>query len=184
MRLAPLVRISIAVAAATLGAAGLPSEAPAQDKQKNQLVAFEASGRWDARCIDLGATGRVRCYLDNTLVYKDRPDFRAQLYYVYLEKDGTPFFEIEYERQTSFGRTGAIEIDRGRQRFSLADCRRPCTIKGAGGAALVAALAGAKSAVIRFTDHGREAFAEEIELDGFTEGVRILRAMQVQHGRD
>ena len=184
MRLAPLVRILIVVVAATLGTAGLPSESPAQDKQKNQLVAFKASGRWDARCIDVGATGRIRCNLDNTLVYKDRPDFRAQLYYVYLEKDGTPFFEIECERQTSFDRTGAIEIDGGRQRFLLADCRRPCTIKGADGSALVAALAGAKSAVIRFTDHGREAFAEEIELDGFAEGVAILRAMQAKHGRD
>ncbi len=182
MRLTPLVRIL--VVAAALGTAGLPSEAPAQDKQKNQLVAFKASGRWDARCIDVGATGRIRCNLDNTLVYKDRPDFRAQLYYVYLEKDGTPFFEIEYERQTSFTRSGAIEIDGGRQRFSLGECRRPCTIKGADGAALVAALAGAKSAVIRFTDHGREAFTEEIELDGFSEGVAILSAMQATHGRD
>lgn len=150
--------------------------ARAHDDPSNRLVSFARSGAWEVWCLDVGGTGKIECDLNLVINYVPNPNFRGMIPRVYLAADGSPFLRLDYESQTSFAR-GYVQPDGG-QPFSLAECERPCIVDGPPARDLIERLAAAKSATIHFHDYLVEAFHLPIDLDGFADGLRKLRAMQ------
>lgn len=155
------------------------ADAAAHDDANNKLVAFKHSGAWEIWCLDIGGSGRVACDLNIVLNYVPQPNFRGMIPRVYLGEDGAPFLLLDYESQTSFGR-GYIRVD-DKPQFPLADCARPCRIDGERAAALINLLAMGSEATIHFHDHLVESFDVAIDLDGFVDGIRLLREMQGEY---
>lgn len=151
----------------------------AHDNPDNKLVDFAHSGAWEVWCVDVGGAGRIDCDLNIVVNYVPNPSFRGMIPRVYLAEDESPFWRIDYEAQTSFGR-GHVQVDREPQ-FSLATCDRPCIIEGAEARRLTDLLSNGRSATIHFHDYLVEAFDVVIDLDGFATGLAVLRELQSKH---
>lgn len=153
----------------------LPTALSAHDNPNNKLADFRHSGAWEIWCLDIGGTGRIECDLNIVLNYVPNPNFRTMIPRVYVSADGAPYLRLDYEAQTSFGR-GYVQVDDAP--FSLADCDRPCIVRGQRAQQLVDLLSKGKSAVIHFHDYVVETFDVPIDLDGFAGGLVALRELQ------
>jgi hypothetical protein len=156
-------------------------ESRARTDENNRAVSFESVGAWEVWCIDIGGTGRVVCDLNVVVNYKPRPDFRAMIPRLFLDEKGAYSWRIDYERQTSFARGGIRTPEGGA--FSLADCSRPCEILGDKAGQLVKLLAAAKSARIGFHDFLIQELDVEFPVEGFRDGIEMLRERQAKHRR-
>lgn len=144
-----------------------------------KLVDFEKSGAWEIWCIDTRHRPRVVCDLNIVLRYKPHPDFRALIPRVFVDDDGSPWFLIEMERQTSVKR-GFIRAG-AQPAFSLSECGDPCTLEGDEARALVGLLSSADVAIFRIHDYLIQEFDVEIDLDGFRDGLQKLKEMQARY---
>ena len=145
----------------------------------NKVVDFERSGAWEIWCIKQGDTGEVLCDLNLVIIYKPHPDFRAMIPRVYLNTEGEYWIEIDYEFQTSFS-SGYLEAEDG-ARFELTDCDRPCNLRGEEAAHFVDFLATNRTVTVNFRDYLVQSFEIGVDLEGFKEGLPLLKKMQLRY---
>ena len=158
-------------------AALLPVTAVSRSTHPDNTVAdFERSGAWEIWCIKQGDTGKVICDLNLVIIYKPHPDFRAMIPRVYYTQKKGFMIEFEYEFQTSFS-DGYLVAGSG-QRFDLSDCDRPCILKGVEAGEFVSFLRDSQSMRVVFDDYLVQEFDVEFDLDGFNQGVDLLKKMQ------
>lgn len=159
--------------------AAFPNVASARSTHpENKLVDFERSGAWEIWCIEQGDTREVICDLNLVIIYKPHPDFRAMIPRVYLAAAEDYWIEFEHEFQTSLSdlsRTG------DGARFSMRDCDRPCTLRGAPAQRFVEFLATSEAVKVHFTDYLVQDFSVDFDLEGFREGLSLLKDMQLRN---
>ena len=149
------------------------------EKKKNKLVESKGFGEWEVWCIDIEQTGRVECNLNQVLLYKDHPDFRAMIVRFYSDGQNMVELKIDYEWQTSFN-NGYIQVDQ-RLPFSLKQCDKPCIIMSTPAKQLSQSFAEGKAAKIRFYDYIVQEFIVDIELDQFVAASEALHSKTKQY---
>ncbi len=147
----------------------------------NKVADFERSGAWEIWCIKLGDTGETICDLNLVIVYKPHPDFRAMIPRVYWSEAHGYFIEFEYERQTGLS-SAHLEAGSG-EKFVFGDCDRPCLLGGREARAFVAFLENSSTLKIHFSDYIFQDFSVDVDLDGFREGLELLKRMQARFRR-
>ena len=143
----------------------------------DKLVDYRKSGAWEIWCIHRAVSDQVVCDMNIVLNYQPHPDFRAVIPRVYLDQAGKPWLRLELEWQTSVA-NGFIQVDD--RSFALADCDKPCTIRGEQAQALTQELARGRSATLHIRDYVVQEFAIPIDLEGFRQGLEWLAQMQAR----
>ncbi len=140
--------------------------------KKNKLVEFKGFGEWEIWCIDIMQSGNIECNLNQVLIYKYHPDFRAMIVRFYSDGNNIHKFKLDHEWQTSLSR-GYIQVDR-QPSLSLADCDKPCVLQGKPAMQISSQFAGGENAVIRIHDYVVQEFRIDIELDQFAPAAETL----------
>lgn len=146
----------------------------------NKLVEFWQQGPWEIWCLDLGGKGPVICNLNNVLVYRPHPGFRAAIPRIYVEKDGSPKIELGVEWQTTLGKS-YFRRENGNEIISLADCSRPCVLTGEKALQLNNFFAEGGGAIWHFTDYLIEDIDIRIDLTDFHAGWTKLQELQMKY---
>lgn len=146
----------------------------------NRLVEFWSAGPWEIWCLDLGGKGAVVCDLNNVLIYRPHPGFRAVIPRIYVDRQGAPRIELDIERQTTLGRS-YFRRENGNEQVSLADCDRPCHLTGARASTLVTFLNQGGHAIWHFNDYLIEDIDIRIDLTDFAAGFVKLKELQAKY---
>ena len=143
--------------------------------KENKLVEFHHSGSWEIWCIQLGSSKKIECNLNHVLRYKDHPDFRAMIPRVFWRNDKLSMV-WGAEWQTSLHRA-VIKTDDG-QTIEFSGCGRPCVLASNWVTRLQQLAAQESDVTINFHDYWVEEFTESLPLDGFVDGIELLKSTQ------